>query len=97
VGRVPGRVVGRSKREGWVDVLTGDAVLRLIEVRPDRGSAGPAAEWIVSTRQTLGLSRKQLFDRLTLLEQRVTDLERRLREASARPPAERPTQRAQAA
>src|SRR5881392_1694862 len=33
-GRVPGRVIGRSSSEGWVDVLTGDSVLRLLEVAP---------------------------------------------------------------
>lgn len=80
VGRVPGRVVGRSKREGWVDVLTGDGVLRLLELCAPGEAPAPAARWIGSTRQTLGLSRKQLLDHLLRLESRVADLERRLAE-----------------
>ena len=78
IGRVPGRVVGRSKRGGWVDVLTGDGVLRLVELCAPGTAPTPAAAWINSTRQTLGLSRKQLLDRLLLLEARVGELERRL-------------------
>ena len=31
-GKVPGRVSGRSSLEGWVDILTGDGVIRLLEV-----------------------------------------------------------------
>ena len=34
-GRVPGRVVGRSAAEGWVDVLTRDGVLRLHTVQQE--------------------------------------------------------------
>ena len=71
-GRVPGRVVQRSRLEGWVDVLTGDGVLRVFELLP-ASSPGPpskAAELIRSTRITLGLSRLELLQRITALEER---------------------------
>ena len=41
VGRIPGRVVGRSRRDGHVDVLTGDGVLRIHEVATDNSVARP--------------------------------------------------------
>jgi methionyl-tRNA formyltransferase len=53
-GRVPGRVVGRSVDEGWVDVLTGDGVLRLETVELDGRGREVAADVIRSTRATLG-------------------------------------------
>lgn len=73
-GRIPGRVVGRSGRQGWVDVLTGDGVLRLLEVAADAGPPAPAADVIHSTRQTLGLSRVDLLRRVECLERRLAEL-----------------------
>ena len=46
VGRIPGRVVGRSRRDGHVDVLTGDGVLRIYEAATDDSVAGPASSVI---------------------------------------------------
>ena len=71
-GRIPGRVVGRSRIEGWVDVLTGDGVLRIFELlqASSSGSPSPAAELVRSTRITLGLSRLDLLRRLMALEER---------------------------
>lgn len=69
-GRVPGRVVGRSARDGHVDVLTGDGVLRLLEVAIDNGPQ-PAAALIGSTRQTLGLRAADLLARIEWLEARL--------------------------
>ena len=40
-GRVPGRIVGRSANAGWVDVLTGDGILRILEVGVDFWRACP--------------------------------------------------------
>jgi methionyl-tRNA formyltransferase len=73
VGRVPGRVVGRSVKEGWVDVLTGDGMLRIFEIGtdPEPDLPRPAAEFILSTRATLGLSCLDLLRRIRALEQRV--------------------------
>lgn len=71
VGRVPGRVVGRSAREGYVDVLTGDGVLRIHEVTIDKGAAEPASARIGSTRQTLGLRTAELLARIESLESRL--------------------------
>jgi methionyl-tRNA formyltransferase len=75
-GRVPGRIVGRSAAEGWVDVLTGDGVLRLLEIVPASGGppANPAG-LIKSTRVTLGLSKQDLLRRISALENRLAVLE----------------------
>jgi methionyl-tRNA formyltransferase len=67
VGRVPGRVVGLSDEAGWVDVLTGDGVLRLELVQPHGEDAQPAAEVIHSVRTTLGLRPAELLECLRLL------------------------------
>jgi methionyl-tRNA formyltransferase len=58
-GRVPGRVVRVSRGDppdgGWVDVLTGDSVLRIFEVREESGEPVPASQVIRSVKATLGL------------------------------------------
>ena len=77
VGRVPGRIVGRSKSQGHVDVLTGDGVLRIHEVRTEDGRVCPAATVITSTRQTLGLSAADLLQRIDDLTARLHELEKR--------------------
>jgi methionyl-tRNA formyltransferase len=78
-GRVPGRVVGRSGAEGWVDVLTGDGILRLKEVALTTGEPCPAASIIKSTRATLGLSTAALLKRIDALEARLASLEQTAR------------------
>lgn len=77
-GRVPGRVVGRSERDGHVDVLTGDGVLRLWQVQPDGATRTDAASVIRSVRTTLGLSTADLLDRIAALETTVRELTARL-------------------
>jgi methionyl-tRNA formyltransferase len=75
VGRVPGRVVGRSRSDGHVDVLTGDGTIRLHEVITDEdGEAAPASGVITSTRQTLGLRSADLLMRIKDLERRLSGL-----------------------
>jgi methionyl-tRNA formyltransferase len=77
VGRVPGRIVGRSQTEGWVDVLTGDGVLRIFSiVLPTSDHPCAPASAIRSTRSTLGLSRIDLLCRIAALEDRIALLER---------------------
>jgi methionyl-tRNA formyltransferase len=78
VGRVAGRVAGLSQAEGWVDILTGDGVLRVFEVVDAAGETKPAAEAIGSTRSTLGLSKLGLLRRIESLEARLALLEARL-------------------
>jgi len=74
VGRIPGRVVGRSSKHGHVDVLTGDGVLRIHEVMTADSIAAPAAVFIESTRQTLGLRTADLLARIEALESRLNQL-----------------------
>lgn len=71
VGRIPGRVVGRSRRGGHVDVLTGDGVLRIHEMAAGESAPGPASAFIGSTKQTLGLRTADLLAKIELLESRL--------------------------
>lgn len=89
VGRVPGRVVARSDREGWVDVLTGDGVLRVETVQAEGDLRRPAADVITSVRATLGLDPAELLERVRALEEAlsVAAQERPTRPAAARMPA----------
>jgi methionyl-tRNA formyltransferase len=73
-GRVPGRPVGRSTAEGWVDVLTGDGVLRLHTVQLDGADPAPAAEVIRSVKLTLGLHTHDLLAKIGELENRLATL-----------------------
>ncbi|GAA4949202.1 hypothetical protein GCM10023205_06930 [Yinghuangia aomiensis] len=68
-GRVPGRVVAVNRTgEGWVDVLTGDGILRIHEIAVDGAEPVPAATVIRSVKTTLGL---RLADVLALLRGRT--------------------------
>jgi hypothetical protein len=74
-GRIPGRVVGRSRADGHVDVLTGDGMLRIHEVAVDEDrEAIPASSVITSSRQTLGLRNADLLLRIEELERRLNAL-----------------------
>jgi len=73
-GRIPGRVVAASKSEGYIDVLTGDGILRIFEVQLDDGDKTAAAEVIKSVRSTLGLRVSDLLDRVYALEQQIAKL-----------------------
>jgi methionyl-tRNA formyltransferase len=73
-GRVPGRPVGRSASAGWVDVLTGDGVLRLHTVQLDGDAPVPAAAVIRSVKQTLGLRTQDLLAKIADLETRLATL-----------------------
>jgi methionyl-tRNA formyltransferase len=70
-GRIPGRVVGRSAVDGWVDVLTGDGVFRLHQVQLDGAQVSRAADLIRSVKQTLGLRTHDLLARIAELEDRL--------------------------
>lgn len=70
-GRIAGRPVGRSSAEGWVDVLTGDGVLRLHTVELDGDGPVPAAAVIRSVKQTLGLRTQDLLAKIAGLEARL--------------------------
>ncbi len=75
VGRIPGRVIKVTKANGSVDVLTGDGVLRLLEVQRPGEARRPAAEVITSVKDTLGLSAADLLARVQQLEQRLAALQ----------------------
>jgi methionyl-tRNA formyltransferase len=75
VGRIPGRVVGRSRASGYADILTGDGILRVHEVTAGEDSGPiPASTVITSTRQTLGLRSADLLSRIEELERRLAAL-----------------------
>jgi methionyl-tRNA formyltransferase len=74
-GRIPGRVIGLSRPDGWVDVLTGDGILRIHELAMDPGPGGVATTFISSTRMSLGLSKLDLLRRVETLETRLLALE----------------------
>jgi methionyl-tRNA formyltransferase len=70
-GRIAGRVVSTSGSEGHVDVLTGDGVLRLMEVQLEGDEPTPASAVIKSVRVSLGLSAESLLTRVRQLEERL--------------------------
>jgi methionyl-tRNA formyltransferase len=74
IGRIPGRVIGRSKGEGYIDVLTGDSVLRIFEVQFEGSEKTAAANIIKSTKSTLGLKTSDLLNRIQTLEQEILRL-----------------------
>jgi methionyl-tRNA formyltransferase len=75
VGRIAGAVAGISKADGYVDVLTGDGVLRILEVQFEGEHRTTASSVIASMRGKLGLDPIDLMKRIqaleTLLEQRA--------------------------
>jgi methionyl-tRNA formyltransferase len=74
VGRIPGRIIGRSKTEGFVDVLTSDGVLRIFEVQFAGKERTAAANIIKSVKSTLGLQTSELLNRIQNLEAQITKL-----------------------
>jgi methionyl-tRNA formyltransferase len=70
-GRIPGRVITVAEPEGYVDVLTGDGILRLLEVQQDGEVASPAAKIVRSVKTSLGMTLSQLLARVTELEREV--------------------------
>lgn len=67
VGRIPGRIIGRGSVEA--DVLTGDGILKLLEVQVEGQEPAPAASVFTSVRATLGLRTADLLERIKQLEQ----------------------------
>lgn len=59
-GRIPGRVVEVDRLKGDVEILTGDGMLRLQEIRWPGGKSQAPAELITSTRMSLGLALAEL-------------------------------------
>ena len=74
VGRVPGRIIRRSLDRGWVDVLTGDGVLRIHDVQCGE-TISTAASIIDTTRTSLGWSTSEALRRMEQLESRISKLE----------------------
>jgi len=80
-GRIPGRVVRVSKAEGSVDVLTGDGVLRILEVQLEGGDRAAGAQVVRSVKATLGLRTTDLLRRIEQLERQMLELARASRHA----------------
>lgn len=74
-GRIPGRVVRCSKEDGTADVLTGDGVLRIIEVQLADEEKCPAADVLKSVRTTLGLHASDLLAQIEALQDRLRKFE----------------------
>ena len=53
-GRIPGKVVRLSKKDGSVDVLTGDSVIRLFEVQFEGEERLPASSILKSVKRKIG-------------------------------------------
>ena len=66
-GRIPGRIVSLSRADGYVDVLTGDGVLRLLSVQGAGEPCAPASV-IRSVKATLGLTSADLLKRIRAIE-----------------------------
>ncbi|OKH53124.1 hypothetical protein NIES2101_12380 [Calothrix sp. HK-06] len=75
VGRIPGRVVSRSKTEGYVDVLTGDGILRILEVQFAGEEKTASANVIKSVKSSLGLQMTELLNRIQILEETIIKLQ----------------------
>ncbi|HYI93663.1 MAG TPA: formyltransferase family protein [Bryobacteraceae bacterium] len=73
IGRIPGRVCG-IHRDGAVDVLTGDGVLRIFEIRDVSGTTMPARQLVRSLKETLGLTKIELLRRLEDLSDKLGHL-----------------------
>jgi methionyl-tRNA formyltransferase len=73
-GRIPGRVVGVSRAAGSVDVLTGDGVIRVLEVQPEGGERTAATNVVGSVKATLGLRTADLLRRIEQLEGQLSGL-----------------------
>jgi methionyl-tRNA formyltransferase len=73
-GRIPGRVVQVCRDGGFVDVLTGDGIIRLMEVERECGGSMAAASVIRSVKTTLGLRNAELLERIEQLEQQLKQL-----------------------
>ncbi|MBH8555297.1 methionyl-tRNA formyltransferase [Nostocaceae cyanobacterium CENA357] len=73
LGRIPGRIVGRSK-EGFVDVLTGDGILRILQVQFIGSARTAPANIIKSVKSTLGLQTADLLNRIETLEAEIIKL-----------------------
>jgi methionyl-tRNA formyltransferase len=74
-GRIPGRVARVEKTEGWVEVLTGDGVLRVFEVQLPGEPRRPAADVLTSIKYTLGLNPLDLLQRLRAAESTLAALQ----------------------
>ena len=85
-GRIPGRVVGVSRADGTVDVLTGDGVMRLLEVQLDGGERTAAANVVRSVKSTLGLRTTDLLRRIEQLEKQLAALTAEPRPTASREP-----------
>jgi methionyl-tRNA formyltransferase len=74
IGRVPGKLVSIDTSEGFVDVLTGDSVIRLLRVQLEGGPPMRASQVLRSVRDSLGVTATELVDRVRTLEEQVSHL-----------------------
>lgn len=73
-GRIPGRVIGISEPSGYVDVLTGDGILRILEVQLEGHEIVSAAKVIRSVKCSLSVGIAELVTRIEKLEQQLASI-----------------------
>jgi hypothetical protein len=66
--------VNVSRRDGFVDVLTGDGVLRLFDVELQGGTPVPPNQVIRTVKATLGIRTSDLLGRIETLERELAAL-----------------------
>ena len=70
-GRIPGRVVNISNSKGFVDVLSGDSILRINTVQLEGQDKAPAPLVIKSLKVSLGLKISDLLVYIRVLENKT--------------------------
>jgi len=72
-GRIHGKIIGYSKKEGWSDLLTGDGILRVTQVQLGSGEKQNASNILNKVRRKVGLTFEDLLNKINTLE---TELEK---------------------
>ena len=75
-GRIPGRVVNISPSKGFVDVLSGDSILRINTVQLEGQDKASAASVIKSLKISLGLKTSDLLSYILTLENKIQGIQR---------------------
>lgn len=75
-GRIPGKVISINK-DGTVDVLTGDGIIRLLLVQLENSESVSPSEIIKSIRSKLGINPEDLIQHIKKLENEIEKLKKK--------------------